>query len=59
MSFEPQNDLERSLVKADDDPAHRPQFSRDLVQADLFVVQQGESPPELEQPAQWQAGSSI
>ena len=59
MSFEPQNDLERSLMKAADDPAHRPQFYRDLAGADLFVVQQGGTTPTREQPTEWRAGSSV
>lgn len=46
MSFEPENDLERSLVKAASDPAHRPQFYRDLIEADIFVIQHGKRPPE-------------
>lgn len=44
MSFEPQNNLERSLVKAASDPAHRPQFYRDLAEADLFIIQEGPLP---------------
>lgn len=44
MPFEPQNPLESSLVKAAGDPAHRPQFYRDLVQSDLFVIQEGAPP---------------
>ena len=59
MSFEPQNNLERSLMKAADDPAHRPQFYRDLAEADLFVVQHGGSLPAREQPAALQAGSTV
>ena len=46
MSFEPQNDLERSLVKAAKDPAHRPQFYRDFIASDIFIIQDGERPPE-------------
>jgi hypothetical protein len=38
--FTPENDLERSLVKAATDPAHRPQFYQDLVKSDVFVIQQ-------------------
>ncbi len=43
MSFEPVNDLERSLVKAAVDPAYRPQFYRDLLGAELFMPQDGKS----------------
>lgn len=39
--FEPVNDLERSLVKAATDLAARPQFIRDLLEADIFVVNSG------------------
>lgn len=40
MSFNPQNILEQSLVKAASDPAHRPQFYRDLANADLFIIEE-------------------
>jgi hypothetical protein len=46
MSFEPQNDLERSLVKVANDPAHRPQFYRDLARSDVFIIQHGRTPPD-------------
>ena len=39
--FEPQNDLERSLVAATTDPAARPQFYRDLAASVLFVIHDG------------------
>lgn len=39
--FAPENDFERSLVKAATDPAHRPQFYRDFVKADILVIQHG------------------
>ena len=39
--FEPVNDLERSLMKVATDPAFRPQFHRDLLDADIFVVNGG------------------
>ena len=44
MPFEPQNELEKSLVRAAKDPAHRPQFYRDLVASDLFIVREGLPP---------------
>lgn len=44
MSFDPQNEFEYSLVKAASDPAHRPQFYRDLAKADLFIIQEGPPP---------------
>lgn len=39
--FEPQNDLERSLMAATSDPAARPQFYRDLAASELFVIDDG------------------
>lgn len=45
MSFEPVNELERSLIKAAEDPAHRPQFYKDFVASDIFIVQHGTQPP--------------
>jgi len=39
--FEPDNHLEHSLVKAVTDPSHRPQFYRDLLVSDIFVVNAG------------------
>ncbi|MFT3991179.1 MAG: enhanced serine sensitivity protein SseB C-terminal domain-containing protein [Luteolibacter sp.] len=44
MPFDPQNELEHSLMKAASDPAHRPQFYRDLASADLFIIQEGPPP---------------
>jgi len=38
MPFEPENALERSLMKAATDPAHCPQFYRDLLESDLFIL---------------------
>lgn len=48
MVFEPQNKLERSLVQAATDLAHRPQFYKDLVQSDILVIQHGKRPPAKE-----------
>ena len=36
--FEPENDLERSLVKATMEIGHRPQFFRELLGFDIYVV---------------------
>ena len=44
--FEPQNDLERSLVRASTDPAHRPQFVRDFLAADVHAITGGPPPAE-------------
>lgn len=46
MTFQPQNRLEESLIKASTDPAHRPQFYKDLVEHDLFIIEEG-PPPEM------------
>ena len=60
MSFEPQNDLEKSLVKAAGDPAHRPQFYRDLARSDIFVIRHGGPPiPEAERSETLAAGTPI
>lgn len=45
MKFFPQNELERSLTKAARDPAHRPQFYKDLVESEIFFINQGSPPP--------------
>ncbi|MDH5181221.1 MAG: enhanced serine sensitivity protein SseB C-terminal domain-containing protein [Gammaproteobacteria bacterium] len=42
--FEPENELEESLIKASTDPAHRPQFYKDLAESDIFIIQHGEVP---------------
>lgn len=59
MAFEAQNELERSLVRAASDPAHRPQFYRDLVAAKLLVVQEGVPPPDGPREMTVTAGISI
>lgn len=45
MTFTPQNPLEDSLVQAATDPAHRPQFYRDLLKSDIFVINHSELSP--------------
>src|SRR5215218_827376 len=42
MAFEPENDLERSLMRASSDPAHRPQFYDDFAASRIFVINHGE-----------------
>lgn len=59
MSFEPQNDLERSLVKAATDPAHRPQFYRDFMASDIFIIQHGKQPPDRDGRTVLQEGQNI
>ena len=36
--FEPENDLERSLVRAANEPAHRADFFRELMDAQVFLA---------------------
>jgi hypothetical protein len=43
--FEPVNDLEKSLVNAATHPSARPQFFRDLLDADIYIVNRGENNP--------------
>ena len=43
MQFRPQNKLELSLVKAAEDPAYRPQFYKDVIEEDIYIVQEGQS----------------
>lgn len=59
MSFDPQNDLERSLMRAAEDPAHRPQFYKDLVKSDILIIQHGEHPPEKEERVTLKEGETI
>lgn len=40
MAFIPQNKLEQSLVEAQKDPLERPQFYKELVVSDLFIIQE-------------------
>jgi hypothetical protein len=39
MNFDPINPLEESLVKASENVSHRPQFYRDLLEAEVFLIQ--------------------
>lgn len=41
--FEPVNSLEKSLMSAATNPSSRPQFYRDLLEANIFVIQYGKS----------------
>lgn len=41
--FAPNNDLEISLVKASADPSHRPQFLRDLLASNIFLITPGDT----------------
>jgi hypothetical protein len=42
--FEPQNELERSLMQAASEPAHRPQFYRDFLASEIYVLPVGDLP---------------
>lgn len=46
--FSPENSLERSLMKAADDPAHRPQFYKDFLDGEIFFINRGPSPEKIE-----------
>jgi hypothetical protein len=46
MAFEPENDLERSLIRAAVDAAHRPQFYRDFIASEIVAVTMG---PQLQE----------
>ena len=59
MSFSPENILEESLIKASADPAHRPQFYKDLCEADLFIIQHGEAPPKENKRVTLEEGMSV
>jgi hypothetical protein len=41
MPFDPTNELERSLLQAAKDPAHRPQFYRDFLNSEIIAVEEG------------------
>jgi len=41
--FEPVNNLEKSLMSAATNPSSRPQFYRDLLEADIFIIQSGKN----------------
>lgn len=41
--FKPVNNLEKSLMSAATNPSSRPQFYRDLLDADIFIIQHGKS----------------
>lgn len=45
MTFDPQNDLERALMRATNDPAARPHFLQTLLESDLYVIQEGIEAP--------------
>lgn len=59
MSFEPQNRLEESLVKATTDPAHRPQFYRDFVESDVFIIQQRQDVPDTDEMTMLKEGTGL
>jgi len=42
--FQPENELEKSLLKAADDPAYGPQFYKELSESKLFIIQHEQVP---------------
>lgn len=42
--FEPENELERSLMRAASEPAHRPQFYRDFLASQVYILPVGDLP---------------
>ena len=56
--FEPENELEESLLKAADEPAYRPAFYQTLVSSDIFVIQH-DSIPEQEGEVTLEAGKQL
>lgn len=59
MTFDPQNHLERSLMRAAKDPAARPQFYRDLAESDIYLVQHGAEPPEEPSATTLETGTTL
>ena len=57
MAFDPQNDLERSLMQASEDAAQRPQFYQDFLKADLFAIEEG--PPRQSGPLALAKGAPV
>jgi len=58
MTFEPQNDLERSLVRAMGDASWIPQFYRDLADGELFLILD-EAPPGRSESVVLQPGQTL
>lgn len=46
--LDPENDLEHSLVKAATDPSHRPQFYRDVLASEVYLVHAGDEPLDIQ-----------
>ncbi|MHC4131147.1 MAG: enhanced serine sensitivity protein SseB C-terminal domain-containing protein [Planctomycetota bacterium] len=40
MAFKPENKLEKSLIKAANDPVYLPQFYKDFLESNIFIVQE-------------------
>lgn len=60
--FEPENDLERSLIRAVNDPAHRPDFLRRMFNGQTFVALEVEGPlprPSLDGRVKIPAGAKV
>ncbi|MEO8671831.1 MAG: enhanced serine sensitivity protein SseB C-terminal domain-containing protein [Tahibacter sp.] len=58
MPFEPQNELESALVRATTDAAERPRFLREFLDAQIFLIREGEGPP-VEREGMLQAGEKL
>jgi len=41
MTFEPQNEFEKSFLLAAKNPAYRPQFYKDLANSDIYMISEG------------------
>lgn len=46
--FTPENELEESLVRVASDPGHRPQFYRDVLSSEIFVITMGKEHLDIE-----------
>jgi hypothetical protein len=44
MTFQPENRLEKSLLRAVQEPVYRLQFCRDFLESDVFIIQHGSLP---------------
>jgi hypothetical protein len=59
MQFVPSNELEASLLKAINEPSHRPTFYQDLAGSTVFIIQHGVPIPNEQEKREMQAGESL
>lgn len=59
MGFEPQNPLEQSFMKAATDPAARPQFYKDLIESEIYILQEGAPPTQNAEHQRLSEGTQI